>query len=324
MWTRLQALIVLGLVALSGAVRADDRAPPIEMTIDPCVRVDAATVERIVEIELGARQGAHDDDRVPHVVVSCREDVIDLHLTDPVTGKSLDRPLDASDIAGVSGPRLLALAISELVSASWVELVVAPQPPVAPKTPRAPPEVTSRVRERVGELWPAPTQRPWGVRAGPTLRVVDGGVGPLVGGTLVFARDFGSFRVQADVAAVTGTGARPTGEVRATVVDGSIALAFAPRFGALSLHAGLGARLGAAWLAGAPNAGFPPGGTVAGAVGGPLACAGASASSHAFFVGVEVEAGYAVVGVRGVVEGATPVDLLGGWVGGSAQIGVAF
>lgn len=311
------------LVSLAPPASAqEESAPEVDVDIDPCVPVNPDAVRRIVHIELATSTSSGTS--VTPVLVRCSNTHVVLHVTDPLTGKSLDREIDAAAFAGPSSSRLLALAIVELVSASWVELVVTPTPVVAASGPPAPPsarrDARERVEDRIHEVVHArPATR---VRGDVALRASS--AGPLVGGGVVFVRDAGLVRFRADVSAVAGSDARPLGHVNATLVDGAVALAIAPRFGAVSLYAGAGARFGSGWLVGVPLAGLPPGGVVVGLVGGPLACAGLSLDVRWLSVGLEVEGGWAVAGIRGFVDGADPVDLFGGWVGGAAEIGIAF
>jgi len=318
-------------IAIAAAVPAraqDARAPDVDVAIDPCVPVSADAVRRVVHIELGTSEaepaGAERDARVS---VACAGDRVVLRVVDAVTGKSLERAIPASAFSDRSKARLLALAIVELVSASWVELVVTPQPVVEPAAPRAPESVRRAAIERVEAR--APALRPRGpsvsdLRGELAFRVVDGGLGPLVGGGVAFTHDFGLARFRADVDALGGSAARPLGVVNATTVGGSLGVAIAPHVGVFSFDAGAGLRFGSVWLVGSPQATGASGETVTGVAAGPFASVGAVVGARWFSAALRVEAGWAVAGVRGLVDGAPSVDVAGGWIGGSAEIGVGF
>ncbi|HEX4513377.1 MAG TPA: hypothetical protein VH054_07570 [Polyangiaceae bacterium] len=307
------------LAAIAVPARAD--APNVDVTIDACVPVDASAVRRIVEIELGASEDARGAARV---TVSCNDDRVVLRVVDAVTGKSLEREIAASALAERSKARLLALAIVELVSASWVELVVTPDPVVPPAAPRASDVVRRRVIERVRARVPALRTAESDLRAELVVRLVDGGLGPLAGGGLVFTHDVALARFRAEVDALAGSSSRPLGVVNATIVGGAVAAMIAPRAGVMSFEAGAGFRASGVWLVGAPGPTAASGGSVTGMLGGPFASLGAAVAARWFSAALRVEAGWAVVGVRGLVDGASPVDVAGGWIGGSAELGVRF
>ena len=121
--------------------------PSVSLEVDPCVQADVAEVRRIVGIELGAlledrepaggaatTKGASDTTRV---TVACAGPLVELRVDDPLTGKGLTRPIDLSTSSATARSRLLAIAIAELVAASWTELESNPHPRVVPAGPPA-------------------------------------------------------------------------------------------------------------------------------------------------------------------------------------------
>lgn len=113
-------------------------------------------MRRIVGIELAVEPVDVDTLGTTRVRASCTRDATLLEVDDGVTGKLTSRRIDLEGTARVARSRLLALAIAELVSASWAELRLRPPsdaPPVF--TPVAPsPSATSPV------AWSTPASRP--------------------------------------------------------------------------------------------------------------------------------------------------------------------
>ncbi|MEM9190843.1 MAG: hypothetical protein AAGF12_16785 [Myxococcota bacterium] len=195
------------------------RRLPLRLELTTCRSVPAPEVRRIVAIELRGRLATPDTPaaRTTRAAVSCDDDV-QITVDDPITGKRLLRSIALSESDGEVRARILALAIVELVSASWAELVANPEPQVeptrvAPVEPAIVETATEVALEREDRTFQArgyvalraagawfPTQKLW--LFGPGLRV---GVRLLEGFT-VFAEarfdfggrtlDFGDVRVE--------------------------------------------------------------------------------------------------------------------------------
>jgi hypothetical protein len=91
---------------------------------------------------------------ITQVQVQCRNGVATVQALDPVTGKSLSRRIDLTDEPSDVWPRLLGLAIAELVTASWVELAANPKPQVRPSGATASEAVRRAARQSVTRLIP--------------------------------------------------------------------------------------------------------------------------------------------------------------------------
>src|SRR4029077_7676204 len=76
-------------------------------------------------------------------------DSASLRVLDPTTGKSVERSVALAQAAPTARARLLALAIAELVAASWSELESNPQPKAPPAEPLAPVEAREAARRVV-------------------------------------------------------------------------------------------------------------------------------------------------------------------------------
>src|SRR5262245_9672465 len=144
------ALVAVAL-ALTGRPSSE-----LEVTveIDPCLSVARSEVLRLTELELDARV-VSPSVAPPHatrVEVTCAGQHVKLRVTDPVTGKSLERTLALGthevDVTG----RAVALAIAELVLTSWMELTFPEPPPKVVGFHAPPPEVKELAEERAVTL----------------------------------------------------------------------------------------------------------------------------------------------------------------------------
>src|SRR5262249_57015189 len=113
-----------------------------QLVVDPCVDAPAGQVRRLLAIDLGALLV---DPEIPvagatRASVGCDGTLTLLRVDDPVTGKSLTREVDIASSPPNARARLVALAVSELISASWTELATNPTPAVSPAGTPPPPD----------------------------------------------------------------------------------------------------------------------------------------------------------------------------------------
>jgi hypothetical protein len=129
------------LALVSASVRADE--PPVLLALDDCAELEESEVRRIVAAELGASAASRRGPDVTEVTIQCSGTRVFARVRDPLSRKEVRRSFDI----GLSDPRararLVALAASELVLASWAELEVNPSARVEPEGP-APSETTKR------------------------------------------------------------------------------------------------------------------------------------------------------------------------------------
>jgi hypothetical protein len=175
--------------------------------------------------------GAEDAIAVVRVEVSpCRADAteVTLAIDDLVTRKSVRRSVALDDIAPDARPRALALAVAELLRASWAELAL-PDAPVAPEAaPALRRAMLVRLRPAVSAVpteaparpaAPTPTATPryaWWAMAGLDLRTFPGQSGVLLGGRAVVTwSPWPSLplRLRADLGSAYGTAFARRGEV---------------------------------------------------------------------------------------------------------------
>lgn len=107
-----------GLVALVVALAAPARAEvPLSLDLSGCPDVPRDAVERLVRLELRATV-VPDNAQVTRVSARCTDGIAELEVSDALTRKSVKRQIDVAAAGAIGRPRLLALAMIELVSAS--------------------------------------------------------------------------------------------------------------------------------------------------------------------------------------------------------------
>ena len=131
--------LVVGVHTVSADGAAAVERPRVSIDIVGCDAVLAREAQRIAAIELRATLvDAAPDATVTKVTATCRGTLAALEVVDPTTGKSLERTVALTEAAPNGRARLLALAVAELVVASWSELQSNPQPRAPAATPLAP------------------------------------------------------------------------------------------------------------------------------------------------------------------------------------------
>jgi hypothetical protein len=132
------ALTLRMQTASAGGASGPER-PHVSIDVFGCDAALAREAQRIAAIELRATLvDAAPDVTVTQVTATCRNTLAELEVIDPTTGKSLARTVALTDAPLNGRARLLALAVAELVAASWSELQSNPQPRAMPATPLAP------------------------------------------------------------------------------------------------------------------------------------------------------------------------------------------
>lgn len=317
------ALAALGF-ALLGEPRADG-VPELSLDIDPCVPVPADRVLAQTALELDVRVVARASARpgATSVRVSCVESHLQLRVSDPITGKHLERTLAlTTDEVDVTG-RMVALAVSELVLTSWMELTMrAPQPATAGFS-QPTPEVRRAAQERA-ELHTAAVARVRYVQAlgqivGPFQRVGAGFGGGL---RLGWASNRAWLGGDLDLIASRADVDESLGTIRVSTWSTGLRAAFRLHIDHVWLDAGPGGRFGLARLDGsAKDPTQTRGVTLAGTWAGPLVYLGAGMSVWHCVIAAGVEGGYVLRGVSGRVEGGSPVSIDGAWLAASIGVG---
>ncbi|HVW23820.1 MAG TPA: hypothetical protein VHC69_00525 [Polyangiaceae bacterium] len=127
----------------SPALRAEADLP-VRVQIGECPDLDAAEIRRIASVELRARPSDAEGPDVLDIGVTCDGPRVVIRVKDPLSRKAVQRSFNL----GLSDPkarsRLVAIAATELVLASWAELQVG-RPLTVPPEGGAPGEGERRV-----------------------------------------------------------------------------------------------------------------------------------------------------------------------------------
>jgi hypothetical protein len=233
-------------------------------TSSPCALppVDVQAFLGLLDIELGddgAVMATMEDETLPYVDVdlgACEPGAREIKVAagNPATKKTVRRTVAIADTPAPARPRLLALAVVELLRASWPELArndppkvePPPAPAVAPAEKREPAPEAPRAEappSRVG-LWLAFDGR-WSVGIGQPTTAIDGA---RVGASIALPPR--SLRLIADVGAGYGHGSDPLGNIDLVVASGALGLAGDLSIGSAHLELGVVIEPGAAWAAG--------------------------------------------------------------------------
>jgi hypothetical protein len=323
--TACKLAVVACLVLRAASAQAADRHPSVALEIGACLDVEQAEVRRIVAIELRALMASRDSgEPITRVSVDCYNPLVEIRVEDPVTGKSLERRIDLSTSERSTRARLLALAVAELVSSSWTELVSNPEPSVLPAGPSASEGERRAARQTVrarDEL----QHRPIVFGAAATSRLFLRGAGPMWGGRAeVMPRlPFGALTF--DASFDRGATKTTLGEVSFTSASGGAGWRALWSDRTWLLEAGGEVRVGALWLYGTPQS--PEQASGQGGVawtGGPVFVVRSGFLPwERTQVTLGLELGYALFGVKGRVAGLPEVRLDGAWAGVSLGIGLS-
>jgi outer membrane protein with beta-barrel domain len=248
------------LAGASNPAHGDTPRPRVLAEVEGCGEARGDEIKRILGIELraellGAKPGQSSDTTVVHIV--CSDSVIELRVEDPITGKSLARTIDLGASAPRGSARLVALAASELVSASWTEIEANPRPTVPPAGTPPPAAAVEAAREVVVERTPALATRSLRIMGvlGTQFALAGGGVG-LGGGVRVGLGDAAHpLGFEVDLRAQHSSDATPPlGSVAIDSLSSAATLLYYLGLTrAASLYGGAGLRVGAARLTGDPG-----------------------------------------------------------------------
>lgn len=193
---RIGAVTVAASAALafaSGSARADERCDPaipaIEAIVDGDVAIDRERLLRLLEIDLASRglqlcaSGGPKPIAVIRLAAHEGDATLTIEVRDRITAKEVKRDVPLGSYPEDARPLLVAVAMDELLRASWVELTLKDAPPPAEPPPKA---VTDVVHDTV--IPPASAPRAPRVRIGARAAVDHFAEGAtLVGGDVAFA-----------------------------------------------------------------------------------------------------------------------------------------
>lgn len=292
--------------------------PRVSIGIVGCEAELARETQRIAAIELRATLvDAAPDTTVTQVTASCRGTLAALEVLDPTTGKSLGRTVALTEAAPNGRARLLALAVAELVMASWSELQSNPRPRAPTATPLAPDAVREAARAAVAD-------RSLELAAAFDVHLLASsdflfGAGARMAlwiSPLFFAR----FEGLADY----GELARAAGSVAVIMPSLSAGLGASRWMGdSLRPAISVGVRGGYLWMNGIADGTAATASRQRGVWLGPevVLQVGLWPRARVYPI-VGLAAGWHLVGVRGTVDGGRDVEAVGPWAGISAAVAV--
>lgn len=316
---RAAVAIALALVALLGAPCLARAEVPLAVDLGGCPDVPRDAVERLVRLELRATV-VPDGAQVTRVAARCAPTsaAAELEVRDALTGKSVKRQIDLAAAGPVGRPRLLALAMIELVSASWSELEIAPQ-----LAARAPPAVAAQALASVRQRAPRPR-----VQLG-AMGVVHGffaGTGPVGGAGARLVLDLPkSVSIPIDLTYERGQPGFDLGSVSVDVLSVAVALTWRREWARAELRLGGGVRGGTARFEGQPRDAT----TIAassfwtGWIAPAVVLAAAWRPTRRLALELGLDGGWAFSSMVGRVAGTTAVELTGPFIGASLGVAVA-
>ena len=305
------------MVAASASGEAREDKPRVSIVVVGCDEALAREAQRIAAIELrAALVEATPDQATTQVTATCSAESAKLRVVDPTTGKSLERSVALSQAAATARARLLALAIAELVAASWSELESNPEPKVMPAAPLAPVAAREAARGAVA-------RRHLELAAVADAHLLASRDLLLGGGARTEIWLSPTFFLRFDALAHYAELARATGTIAVTMPSLSSALGACWCGGSLRPSVSLGARVGYAWMNGVAADGATTGTRQQGAWLGPELAVELSAWPRArVHPLLSLAVGAHVVGVRGTVNGGRDVKATSLWSGLSLGVAV--
>jgi hypothetical protein len=281
-----------------------------------CDQALAEEARRIAAIELHAvLVNAAPDAATTQISAACSAESASLRVIDPTTGKAVERSVALGQAAPSARARLLALAMAELVVASWSELEDNPAPQAAPAAPLAPLSTREAARRAIAprrmELQ-ALAEAHW-----------------LASRDLIFGAGARSehwvserFFLRFDALFLYGELSRATGSIALTMPSVSSALGASFGSGWLQPRVSVGARAGYAWMSGIAASAATTGGHQQGVWGGPELGLELAAWSHARVHPVlSFALGAHLFGLKGKVNAGRDVMATGLW--SSLSLGAA-
>ncbi|HEY3498510.1 MAG TPA: hypothetical protein VGK73_27655 [Polyangiaceae bacterium] len=127
-------------------LRAAAETAPVSLELVNCSRLDEASVRRIFAADLGTRIANEPNPHITDVNIRCQGARVIVEVRDPLSRKTVQRSFDSTSFGDRGEARLVAIAASELVMASWAELAANPAPEVEPEGPTPPAQTLETAR----------------------------------------------------------------------------------------------------------------------------------------------------------------------------------
>lgn len=298
---------------------------PVVVELKQCEQPLATEVRRIVGVELRATvvDAAGAGEAVIRVVATCHGSEVELSLADAVTARHLDRTVALAAAAPAGRARLVALAVAELVVASWQEIESSPEPT---KRDLPPPEPQREARITEGASPEQPRASAMAEAVGVARTFPGSDLWLLGAGARGFFTLSRPFTLALELTAEWGKTSRAPGQVAARALGGALALGWGIERKWLFVMPWVGARAGVARLTGepSPDSTTTVGETQSGSCLGPEIGVSATLFPHAAaHAVVALSAGTMLLGVRGEVMGDRNVNVLGPWAALVVGVGLA-
>ncbi|MCA9650015.1 MAG: hypothetical protein KC501_08910, partial [Myxococcales bacterium] len=115
------ALVVAWLM-VSQVARAEPSSPRVVVEADRCIGLRSDEVGRLLDIELATVTTELRSGPPLEVLLRCEQERMTIEVVDPLTRKRLSRDIPVP-LPEPGRERVVALAISQLFAASWLELL---------------------------------------------------------------------------------------------------------------------------------------------------------------------------------------------------------
>jgi hypothetical protein len=317
------AILALLFVAVAPAPQTSHA--PLHLELQGCGDLDQGVVRRVVSMELGTSlEEARGQGVTAHV--ECRAFEVEVTVVDSVAGKTTTRVLDLSGHPRDLRSRLLGLAISETLLATWIEGAIPSEPALPPAPPTLPPKAADIVARDVSPAVRRNSRGHYEIAAGPAVRWFGSGLVvkglaadavywrqsyPFVGAALVLDGGYGD-RFLANV-----------GQASTTTVSVAPRLFMRTSLGPLSAMAGAGWRAGLARMSSEPESALRVGRAATVGWTGPFLALDLSMSFWGtLFVHAGLEGGRVQIPARGTVQGIRVIAFDGSWLGGEISLGM--
>jgi hypothetical protein len=322
--------VPLGLLPLLLVAALPSGRAPLRLELQPCADVDQATIRRVVAMELDAALADEGQSAaVTTAKAECSEGRVSLTIDDPVTGKSSTRTVDLNGQPPAVRSRLLGLAISEAVLASWIELHLAHEqrwsPTMTLATFEARRDAAEIAERRLQSRPPEPASPATDVGAGPSARWFSSGLRMFGAAARVrhWLGAYPSAGVGLDADGGYGTADTPD-LAHASAASASLAPALFVRadIARVEVTAAAGWRMGLARLSAEPSSPRRWGGASLRGWGGPFLSVELGVPlSRSVFLHAEVESGYALMAARGRLDSVQVIGLERSWLSTVLSLG---
>lgn len=329
----IEVALAVGLGSGSASA-ADPAAPRVIVQSDRCVGLVSAEVGRLLDIELSTVITEIRSGPPLEVVLRCDPTRMTIEVVDPLTRKRLARdiPVPAPE---PGRERVVALAISQLFAASWLELLTTTETPPPPADEQADPpdEQAVEAARRVAERSTGSNAEPDRRRTQRDLELLLGGgprgralesQGPLAG-VHFEALLRGWLTPAIGLVGLVGTdfaqSTRRLGQVRGVSLTAGGGLAWGVRPGPIGVGGHFVVSGGWARVRGIPRESGVPAGTNAGFTGEVSLGVGPRVRYGRLRFDIDAEAGSMLRPPVGLVEGGPPMTMGGLWVGLVLRLG---